>query len=216
MRHCRLRVALVVVIAGNAAAVAAGGAAAAPSPARFAVTFSATQTSTFGYDECAPNVLTMNAELTSLQPITATVTHATLTFVPDLAMHRQQLQTTATMTQAACPGLATAKSCGPTTGMIKPGLRELTWSAGKLTARYQSGSPFFAGADSCSSGIIEMGSAYPDTSAGTALLNPSTLLKKKVTEISGSWQHTQAFTGHGHDGAEHTVVAFTVRFVRLP
>jgi hypothetical protein len=61
-----------------------------------------------------------------------------------------------------------------------------------------------------------MGSTYPDATTGTALLNPRDLLKKKTTDVTGTWTHDATFTGHGHDSAEHTVVKFTVRFVRLP
>jgi hypothetical protein len=213
MRRFRSGAGVLLAVAG--ATALASMASAAPRPVKFAVTFSATHTSTFRYDECAPNGLTMNATITSVQPITATLTGGRLTFAPDLAMHNQPLQMTANMSQTACPNLATARTCGPTTGLIKPGFKELSASSGKLVARYQSSVKFFSDADSCSSGIIEMG-VLSGSDPGKALLNPADLLRKKTTNVTGTWVHDMTFTGHGHDAAEHTVVAFTVRFERLP
>jgi hypothetical protein len=212
MKRLRSGALVLLAVAGTTASFAS----AAPTPAKFAVTFSATQVSTFRYDECAPNGLTMNAAVNSVEPITAMLTGTTLTFTPNTSYNAQHLQMTATMVSAACPNLQTAKTCGPTTGFIRPGLRELKLSAGTLTARYQSGFQFFPGTDPCESGIIEMGSAYPDTTTGSTRFNPADLLKRKTTDVAGTWTHDMAFTGNGHDGAEHTVVNFTVRFVRLP
>ena len=222
------------MIAGAVAMTAAGDvplwastATAAPTrPAKFAVTFSATQTSTFTYDRCAPMGLTLNAALSSVGPITATLTGTTLAFTPNLSDNRrrpnfQPLRVTASVSSEYCPNLSNATTCGPTTGMIKPGLKELDAAAGKLTVRYQSGYRFFPGSDACSSGMIEMGVTYPDTGPGMAPLNPGNLLKQNVTEVIGTWTHDQTFSppaGVARDttGVEHTVVKFTVRFVRLP
>jgi hypothetical protein len=212
-----------LVLVSAAAVVLPSMANAVPTFAKFKVTFSASQTSTVAYSQCGATGTTARATVSSTAPITATLRGTVLTITPNLNPNSsgvfapQPLRMTATITKVDCPGQSVAATCGPTTGTIKPGLKELTVGAGQLNVRYQSGFQFFpSDTGSCGSGIFEMGASYPDPTGGTTPFDPSDLLKKTETAVTGRWTHDWTSPGGSNSAVEHTVVKFAVRFVRLP
>jgi len=185
---------------------------AAPTPAKFAVTFSATQTSTISESQCTPQLwLTLNAALSSVGPITATLKGSgALTFTPTIY---KPLRATVSVSMAACLGSASPlapRTCGPATVMLRPGLEPIEAAAGLLQLRYGTLYQIFPDSDSCSSGLMNLPSRM------TAPLNPSSLLQHHVTTVAGTWTDSHSTSVSAGSVQDQTVVKFTVQFVRLP
>jgi hypothetical protein len=114
------------------------------------------------------------------------------------------------------PNTSPTTTCGPVTVLIKPGLG-LKAVGGQLKVEYDSNDQVFPGPDSCSSGLMEMYAAT-GASAPSAAFDPANLLKKNVTDVTGTWTRSlEPCSSHGVGPCPtHTVVNFTVRFTRLP
>jgi hypothetical protein len=196
-----------------AAATAAGGAPALP---KFAVTVSFTQTSTVANSWCPPPPfsLTLNAQLGSAVPITATLKGTKLTFSPDYYPATHPLQGTVSVTMPPCVGpnsSTPARTCGPATVTIHPGLHILDASQGRLSIQYGSTSKIFPDADSCSSGLIGPGATM------STPFTPTGLLRRRVTTVSGTYHGVENY-GPTSLGTTQDVtdVSYSVQFTRLP
>jgi hypothetical protein len=108
--------------------------------------------------------------------------------------------------QNLAPNASPTKTCGPVTVLIDPGLAYFGVAAGELELRYGSIKQLFPGTDSCSSGLMNLSPPW------TVPLNPSDLLKKNVTDVTGTLTRNDPLSS----AQELTVVNFTVRFTRLP
>jgi hypothetical protein len=171
-------------------------------PERFAVTVTASQTSTL---TCSPanqpqTTLQLTASL-SASAITATLSGGTLTFAPNPSKSALPMQATVTVHSDGCAG--PSRTCGPATVDIVPGLLQLDAVGAELELGYDSNGKIFSDSDSCNSGLME-------TATMTTPFSAQALAGRQTTAVSGSWTRHEVFPSETED----TTVSYIVRFTR--